>query len=103
MTRKDRIEIDFARALSQADQLEQISIDLSSMAKTRVEKAMGLLDSHWNGENARLFIKKGENLIPDLIETAEYLKQMAANIRFTADKIYSAEMQAVGQFRARAY
>lgn len=103
MTRKDMIEIDFARALTQADQLEQISIDLSSMAKSRVEKAMGMLSSHWNGENARMFIRKGEQLIPELIETAEYLKGMATNIRFNAGQLYDAEMQAVGCFSARTY
>ena len=95
MTRKDRIEIDFARAISQAQELEDISGELSMMAKNHVADALKMLSICWSGDNAAEFLKRGETIVPDLYETAEELVHTAKNIRYTAEIIYRAELNAI--------
>lgn len=92
---KAEIEIDFSRAICQAQELEEIARQLSNIAKAHLESAMELLEASWKGENADVASKKGQILTADMYETADDLIKVAKNIRNTAEIVYKAEKAAV--------
>lgn len=92
---KEEIEIDFARAISQAQELEEIASQLSEIAQAHVEGAILMLEASWKGENAIAFEEKGKMLTGDMYETADDLIKVAKNIRTTADIVYRAEKAAI--------
>lgn len=92
---KEDIEIDFARAISQAQELEEIASELSNIANAHVESAFSMLEKSWKGDNADLFGKKGGNMSMEMLETADDLIKVAKSIRATADIVYRAEKAAV--------
>ncbi len=95
MRTREEIEADFNRAVSQAQELEEIAGELSRIANTHVANALALLEKSWKGENAALFNSKGKLLTEDMFETADDLIQAARNIRSTADVVYRAEKKSV--------
>ena len=94
---KDRreIEMDFSRALSQAQELEMLSKELSSIATYHIAEALRVLKTSWQGDNSELFNEKGEVLSTEILETADDLIKVARNISVTAGVIYKAEKQAM--------
>lgn len=92
---KEEIEIDFSRAISQAQELEEIAKQLSNIARGHVEGAMAMLEASWKGENANAFEKKGKVITADMFDTADDLIKVARNIRTTADIVYRAEKAAI--------
>lgn len=92
---KEEIEIDFSRAICQAQELEEIAGQLSMIANAHIENAIKMLESSWKGENANLIEEKGQVIPTDIYETADDLLKVARNIRSTADIVYRAEKAAV--------
>lgn len=92
---KNEIEIEFSKAYSQADELEKIAGELSSIANSNVENAFELLEKNWKGENAVKFIRKGGNTVIEMLDVADELLKVAKTIRITADLIYKAEKAAL--------
>lgn len=95
---KEEIEIEFTRANDQAEELEQIALELSNIAKSDVENAMVMLSGNYRGDNGRLFVAKGKTLTHEIYETADDLLKVAKSIRETADIIYRAEKMAINIF-----
>ena len=91
---KQEIEIDFLRAINQAEELENIADSLSQIANLHVDNAVKVLKKGWKGENANEYIKRGGELTDDIYETAENLLKIAKSIRTTADIVYKAEKAA---------
>lgn len=91
---KEDIEIDFSRAISQAQELEEIARELSIIANAHIEGAMTMLENSWKGDNAVLMTKNGRILTEDMYDTADDLIKVARNIRNTADIVYRAEKAA---------
>lgn len=96
MSERDRIEIDFAKAISQAEGLEKMAAILSSLAKDGLEDAIRTVALIWRGDNAEQYVKKGQGYIPGILATADELMKMAGNVRYTAQIIYEAEKRAAG-------
>jgi len=92
---KEEIEIDFSRAISQAQELEEIARQLSDISRAHLEGAMAILEASWKGDNANAFCKKEQILTSDMYEAADDLIKVAKNIRNTADIVYRAEKAAV--------
>ena len=86
--------MDFTRAVSKAQELEEIATQLSSVANGYVEGGMSSLRSGWISENASLFIKKGSVISKDIYDVADDIMRIANNIRSTADIVYRAEKAA---------
>lgn len=95
MKTKEQIEIDFSRAIGQAQELEEISKELSRVANAHIEGALRMLAECWKGENAAMFAGKSKVLTADMFETADDLIKVASNIRSTADIVYKAEKAAM--------
>ena len=94
MKSKSEIEMDFERAVSQAEELEELSKELSKIATEHVKGALRLLMVGWQGDNSELFVEKGNMLTSEMIETADDLIKVAKNIRSTANIVYTAEKAA---------
>lgn len=96
MSTKDRIEIDFAKAVARAESLEKMAGYLSEAASEELTDAINAIAGIWSGDNADRFIKKGMDYIPGILATADELLKMADNVRYTATVIYEAEKKAIG-------
>ncbi len=94
LNERERIEIDFAKAMERADELEAIAREMTELAKGDVSGTLAVLSKGFGGENGEAFLKKSETLAPQLLKTAEQMLKTAANIRFTAEVIYRAEKRA---------
>lgn len=95
MKSKSEIEMDFSRAVTQAEELEELSKELSIMATEHVKGALRMLLVNWQGDNSKLYLEKGDVLTTEMLETADDLIKVAKNIRSTANIIYTAETAAV--------
>ncbi|MCR5267708.1 MAG: hypothetical protein K6E16_04260 [Lachnospiraceae bacterium] len=94
MSNRDRIEIDFAKAMERADELEAMAGELYELAKGDVSTTFAILARSFCGENGRSFLEKGKHMGPELFAMAEQLRKTAGNIRFSAELIYRAEKAA---------
>lgn len=95
MKSKEEIEIDFSRAITQAQELEEIAKELSQAANAHIAGALEMLALSWQGENADRYQGKGTILKRDMFETADDLIKVAKNIRKTSEIVYRAEKTAV--------
>lgn len=95
MKTKEEIEIDFSRAISQAQELEQIAQELSNIANAHLEGAFAMLRNSWKGDNQTVFDQKGETITNEMYDTADEMIRVAKSIRTTADIVYRAEKSAL--------
>ena len=56
MKSKKEIEMNFSKALSQAEELETLSKELSQMATDHIRGAIKMLMFSWQGDNSELFV-----------------------------------------------
>ena len=95
MKSKSEIEMDFSRAMSQAQELEELSKELSEIATEHVKGALRLLAFNWQGDSSELFLEKGDVITGEMLDTADDLIKVAKNIKSTANIVYKAENAAV--------
>ena len=91
---KNEIEIDFKRAIEQAQELEHLADDLSRAANNGVESALLALKNNWRGDAGGSIELAGRRTISEIYGTADDLMRIARNIRSTADIVYKAEKTA---------
>lgn len=85
------ILMDFAKAYRQADQLDNISQQLSSMAGGQFNSTLQGVSGAWKGENATKFIDKGILLQEQIKKTAQNIHQSAETVRNIAKRLQAAE------------
>lgn len=97
MTQKTKyeIEMDFTRAISQAQELENLADNLSRIANSGVESALLVLKNSWRGDAGGSIELAGRKTTADIYRTADDLMKVARNIRSTADLVYKAEKAAL--------
>jgi len=95
MKSKRDIEMNFTRAVSQSQELEAISKELSDIATKDIAEKLRNLTSYWQGDNSQSFMNKGEKLSEEMLETAEELNRIAKSIKSTASIVYTAEKTAM--------
>lgn len=88
------IRMDFAKALRQAQQLEEVSRNMKTLANSKMEGTLQNLGVNWTGENAAKYIGKGKQLEENIVKTSESLADIARAIREIAENVYEAEMRA---------
>ena len=91
---KEEIEIDFKRAIEQAQELEHLAENLSRVANGGVESALLTLKNSWRGDAGGSIELAGRRTIGEIYGTADDLMRIARNIRSTADIVYRAEKKA---------
>jgi len=92
---RQEIEIDFSRAFSQAQELENLANDLSRAANRGAGPALLMLKNTWKGDTGESIELAGAGTIEDIYRTADDLMRIAKNIRSTADIVYRAEKAAL--------
>ena len=97
MTRKTRqeIEMDFSKAIAQAQALEHLADDLSRIANNGVESAILVLKNSWRGDAGGSMTLAGKKATDEIYRTADDLMRVARNIRSTADIVYKVEKSAM--------
>lgn len=95
MSIKAKIDIDFKRALEQADELEELSGRLCDIGSVKLDETLTLITRSWKGQNSIDYSRKAGMLKDRLYESADILKGTACLIRNTAQLIYAAEMAAI--------
>ncbi len=96
MSIKTKIDIEFKRAIEQADELDELSGELCSIGSVRMDEALMLLNRSYKGQNATRYMDKLNRFRERVYDSAEILKGTASMIRMTATLIYEAEMAALG-------
>ncbi len=95
MSIKDEIDIEFGRAIAQADELEELSGRICSISSSGIDDALRLLSQSWKGENACEYAGRVRMIRDRMYGCAEVLKDTSKLIRLTAGRIYEAEMAAI--------
>ncbi len=92
---RQEIEMDFTRAIDQAQELEHLALDLSRIASSGVGSAVLVLKNNWRGDAGESMEVSGNRTNADIYRTADDLMRVAKNIRATANIVYNAEKKAV--------
>ena len=95
MSIKDAIDIDFKRAIDQADELDGLSGMICDIGSTKMDEALSIISRSWKGQNSLDYTCKTQMFKNRMYESAEILKGTAQLIRSTAQLIYTAEMAAI--------
>ena len=95
MSIKAEIDIEFKRAIEQADELDELSGRICNIGSTKMDETLALITRSWKGQNSMDYINRAGALKDRLFESAEILKGTAGLIRNTAQLIYAAEMAAI--------
>lgn len=103
MATRASIEFDFNRALNQAKKLEEVASKMKSLSESSLENTLQDISVNWKGENASVYLKKGEKLKSKVMGSAEQLNAIAGEIRKIAKRVYDAEMAALAIAEMRNY
>lgn len=88
------IEMDFDRAMRQADQIDNLAELLRNTNKNYVGTLQNI-NAGWKGENANEYIRKGYQLQSKINSTYLELTGIASDIRRIARRVYEAELRAL--------
>ncbi len=88
------IRMDFAKALRQARELEEVAGNMRVLADNKMEGTLQSLGQNWTGENAQKYIGKARLLEEKISRTSDSIADAARVIREIAQVVYEAEMRA---------
>ena len=94
MKTPDEINLNYSRAVRQAEWLEGRARELENLANTDFQECLANIEANWKGENARIFIGKGNKLKGDLEKSADQLGRVAKSIRSAAKRTREADIAA---------
>lgn len=97
------ITMNYRRANSAADELDELAEQLTKMAQSQMGDSLQDISNNWKGESAELFIRKGENLQQQIVNSAKKLKDTAAAVRKIAQTTRNADLQALEIAMRRTY
>lgn len=97
------IEMDYQRAMAQADELDHLASQLKSQAEQNFPEILANVQAAWQGDNANAYVSKAKNLQPRMLNASRNLSNVASTIRTVATNTYRAEMQAYEIAQQRTY
>lgn len=89
-----QIDVDLQTALAQARHLESIADAITHRVVKPMNSTAQTLQTAWKGASATQFIRKETALSSQVSATAQQMREIAADIRAAAKRIYNAEMEA---------
>ena len=89
-----QINLDYAKAMRQAEQLEAVAHDLDSLANNDFQGCLHNVSANWKGESAQAYVRKGNKLKGDINTSANQLRQIASTIRRIAKRTRQADINA---------
>lgn len=103
MKTKTEIYVDFKAMMDQANKLEEIANELESLSNHSLNTTLEQIGGSWKGENAHLYLVKGETLKNNMEKSAKIVMQISENVAKRAKFIYDKEMEALRIARRRTY
>ena len=103
MKTRYEITMDYNRVMSMTSELESLGESFRRVAADQSRDAIRNLGGSWQGENYSAFMRKAETALDDANEIAEFICNMARQIRSNARYVYNAEMEAVRLAEERNY
>ena len=97
------IEMNFAEARRQAEELEQIAGSLNTLLNSSFQPCLRGIAAGWKGENAQVFCKKGAAVGENIAKSAQDLARVAETIRQMAENTYRAEKKVLELAMGRTY
>jgi uncharacterized protein YukE len=97
------IQMDFNKAKSQANRLDEIAKELTQIADSQLGGVLSGVNSAWKSDTASEYIKKGKTVQDQLKKRANELTKTATSIRTIAQNTYNAEMKAYRLAKTRTY
>ncbi|MBR1629552.1 MAG: hypothetical protein IJ679_09885 [Lachnospiraceae bacterium] len=94
MASRASIEFDFIQAKRSADSLDQLAGQLERLAEDELSTSLHNIRSHWTGRSSEAYAQKGHRLQEQIRSSAKNLRNVATDIRETAQRMYEAEMRA---------
>lgn len=101
MASKHEIKVNFQLAKQQAARLEEIADSIDGIGNGDFAETLQQISKSWRGENARMYLEKGNQLQSDMSGSAKTLRQIASEIRTKAERIYWAEMKSIETAKSR--
>jgi WXG100 family type VII secretion target len=92
---KWNIDIDFAAAKKQADELDKIASELENAANKDLQDDLDNIKNNWKGTNANAYIEKGKTVKENIKGVAKSLRTAAKTIRKIAKQTRDAELAAL--------
>lgn len=89
------IEMNYLRAMSVADELTDISYKIDDVINKDYVRIFSDIAGNWQGDNASVFVERGDDFILRMISVADEITKVSRNIKLTAETIYKAEKNAV--------
>lgn len=95
MATRESIQIDFNRAVDQANQIDDVADSLGKLSDTSFAGTLQDISNNWKGDSATAYITKGNALQQKISGTSSNLHNIASTIRTAAKNIYDAELAAI--------
>lgn len=89
---KYEIEMDYRKACAAADDLEQVAKEIRRIAVDQLDQLLLSVADAWQGDNASLFIKKGNKIQIQIEDRARTISQIADTLRQMATAMHDAEV-----------
>lgn len=85
------IAFNYKEAMSQAQELKQISEEMESLVKKTLNAQQSELSYAWRGDSAELFLQKAEKLCGEISRTAKLTVGIANAVQTAAKAVKTAE------------
>ena len=97
------INLDYQRAIEQADALEELASGLKGMAEEDVSKLMKDIKLAWEGDNSEAYLAKVGIFQQNVQKTSAKMSNIAATVRQMAENIRDAELENLRLAQERTY
>ena len=88
------IDFNYAKAIGQADQIDEIAGDMRDIANNQFQNSLNALNQMWRGDASTLFIALCNQTKSDILAQVKHLQDLACTIRQISKIIREAEEQA---------
>lgn len=97
------INFDFNKARQQANEIENISDDLSCLISNEYNATIQGISTSWKGDSADIYMRKAYDMQRKLNETANQLKQTSESMRMIIRAVEIAEEKVIQLASERQY
>lgn len=94
MSSISEIYFNYNKAISQANQLDDIARRLNDAANQTMENILNEVQRTWKSDSTAEYLKKGNKVGGDVRTTAQNLSNIAGAIRTIAKRVMQAELEA---------
>lgn len=89
------IEMNYSNAMRQADRVAAVADNMRRLASQELGGTIQNLAANWKGQEASLYLQKGDQLMENIHRTACELQTAAQRIRTEARRVRDADLRAL--------